>query len=96
VPNEGDSIEIVCGSNLDISGIAEFYSSLKQHLDAGNKVILKADDIDRVDTSALQLLCSFFREATKQGMIPRWESPSQALIDSAVLLGIAELLHLDK
>jgi ABC-type transporter Mla MlaB component len=92
---EQDNIfEVPCGEILDISGVRELYDVLKQSIESTLPVEIDASSIERVDAAALQLLCSFVREAKKRGKEVRWIQPSQALTASARLLQLEEILDL--
>ncbi len=92
---EGDAeAPISCGDSLDITQVSELHARLGEALAAGGAVVLQASAVERADAAALQLLCSFFREAAERGVSLRWESPSAALLDAARLLDLQQCLHL--
>lgn len=89
----GKSIKIDCADVMDISGVAEL-SSMLQEIGNGFTVTFKAEGVERIDTSTLQLLTSFIRDASTRDISVEWKNPSAALINSARLLGLVEHLHL--
>ena len=90
------SHEINCGEILDISSISEVHRQFVEALKLGQPVTLNADQVERADTSALQLLSAFFHDAIAQQQSIQWSNPSDALCRSAALLGLSELLNLNK
>jgi len=51
---------------------------------------IRAEDVESIDTAALQLLISFVNEAKSKGKSIKWESCSDKLEDSSGLLAIKE------
>ncbi|MDO1530415.1 STAS domain-containing protein [Fulvimonas sp. R45] len=56
--------------------------------------VLDGAAVERVDTSALQLLAAFRRDAVARGVAVRWHGASAALREAAGLLGLARALDL--
>jgi ABC-type transporter Mla MlaB component len=52
--------------------------------------------VESADASALQLLTAFYREASNRGVKVYWHEPSEALRESAALLGLSEELELPR
>lgn len=86
--------ELDCGSTLDISCVGEFRAQCLDALNDGQNVMLKADELERTDTAALQVLVALFQDAKLQQKTVEWQAPSEALCQSAALLGLTELLQL--
>lgn len=78
----------------DISLVAELHEELKK-LFKHEKVILDVAKVERIDTSSLQLLYAFIQEAKINNVEVAWRSPSEAMTNSANLLGMEEALQLD-
>ena len=89
----GKSKRIDCADVMDISGVAEL-SSILQEIDNGYTVTFEAEGVERIDTSTLQLLTSFIRDASTRDISIQWKDPSEVLVNSARLLGLVEHLHL--
>lgn len=85
---------VSCKESLDISVAADFYAELKQALASGKPVSLNAAEVTRADTSCLQILCAFFKEARHTGMQVHWDSPSDNLREAARAIGVSEYLSL--
>jgi ABC-type transporter Mla MlaB component len=85
---------IVLASNCTVKDAAALKQSLCRHLDAAAVVILDVRQLERVDTSTLQLLCAFVRDRAAQQRQVEWLGDSPAIRDAARLLGVAPLLAL--
>jgi ABC-type transporter Mla MlaB component len=85
---------VSCGKVLGISTVNELYCSLKQSLESGLMIELDVSHVERIDTAALQLLCAFVCDSASSGRRIQWRRPTQALIASARLLQIHDLLTL--
>lgn len=79
----------------DISTVADAHSELKALL-GNDKVVIEAAQVERIDGASLQLLYSFIEEAKEKGVDVVWDSPSEALMNSAKLLGMVEALQINK
>ncbi|MBL1274968.1 MAG: STAS domain-containing protein [Ectothiorhodospiraceae bacterium] len=90
-----NSYEINCGEVMDINSIAEVHIQFVEALESGQPVVLNAKQVERADTSALQLLSTFFHDAIAQKQSVQWIEPSDSLCRSAALLGLSDLLNLN-
>ncbi len=90
----GNEISVNCGDTLDISKAAEFHQKLKSALGKGGEVVLDASELVRVDAASLQLCVAFFADAAARKVNAKWQSPSDALVRSAGLLGLSKQLGL--
>lgn len=94
---KSQSIEVCkirCEDSMDISIVSEFYEKLKKSLEMNVSIIIEAGNVEKVDASILQILCSFFLEASLRGVDVSWNNPSERLRFSARLIGVDELLFL--
>jgi anti-anti-sigma regulatory factor len=57
-------------------------------------VTLDLEQLQRIDTAALQVITSFVRERDKDGHSTVWVGNAQALVSAAKLLGLSEILRL--
>ncbi len=89
-----DFFHIECAEVLDISGVAEFHARCLEALEMQQNVMLNASQVDRVDTAALQVLGALIQDANTRKQTVQWETPSESLCQSAVLLGLSEILCL--
>lgn len=91
--NSPDNVQrINLGEVLDISTVSELKSKLVAVLENQGSVVLEANEIEKADTSALQVLMAFVQDARVQKQNVKWYQPSQALIRSADFIGLRELL----
>lgn len=91
--NSPDNVQrINLGEVLDISTVSELKSKLVAVLENRGSVVLEANEIEKADTSALQVLMAFVQDARVQKQNVKWYQPSQALIRSAGFIGLRELL----
>ena len=83
-----------CGSKLDISQAQAIHKRVIKALSKSSTIELKADQVEKADTSGLQIFVALQREVALTGGELVWKRPSQPLIDTAKLLGLDQLLHL--
>lgn len=83
-----------CGENLDITEVATLYSRLQKSLARSSHIELKADTVMKADTAGLQLFVALQREVKETGGGLTWKKPSQALLETAALLGLDRELGL--
>ena len=80
--------------SFDITVADKFRIKLLEALSCSKSIELNAENIERADTSALQVLCAFFKDAKVKGVKVSWIKPSLALKESAKLLGLISTLEL--
>jgi len=90
-----NSITIQCEENLNIAGVNLLHQDLKTAIHDADEIVLKADKIERIDAASLQIFAALFNETEKLGVTVRWDNPSAALIDSAKILGLSDVLKID-
>ncbi|MCW8901571.1 MAG: STAS domain-containing protein [Gammaproteobacteria bacterium] len=78
----------------DISSVAGVYEEMKVLL-KNKKVILDGEKVERIDTASLQLFYSFVQQAKMNSVEVVWRSPSDAIKNSARLLGMEDALQLN-
>lgn len=61
----------------------------KQNYD---KLVIKADQVQRADTAGLQLMLSFVFAAREQHIDLIWSKPSKKLQEAAAILGLQQAL----
>lgn len=84
---------IVLAANCSVKDAAELKLSLCQHLDT-EIVLLDVGNVERVDTSTMQLLCAFVRDRAAQQRKVQWVGDASVIRDAAYLLGVDALLSL--
>jgi len=92
---QSKSVELVLDETIEISNLASFYDQLSKHLRSSNPVIVNAGKVKRVDTSALQLLCSWYKAALEKNIVITWKHADGTLRSSATRLGLAKYLCIE-
>ncbi len=95
--SNGEMVEgnnITCSGVMDISRAAKFHQEVKAALGKGGVIVLDAAEIERIDTTILQLLLGLCRDAAARKVQVKWLAPSDALIRAAALLGLSKPLGL--
>lgn len=93
-PVSGETISIDCGTALGMAQVAELRARLVAALGQGKPVVLRAVDVEQVDTAALQLLLAYWQDTKGRGVPAQWEAASPALRQAARLLGLGGHLGL--
>jgi hemoglobin-like flavoprotein/ABC-type transporter Mla MlaB component len=78
----------------DISQSAALKAELLALLDKQQTIQIDASRVERIDGTALQLLCALFVEAENNNVSLQWVEPSQALLQAAKYSGLTSLLNL--
>jgi len=87
---------LILEESLDITVINEFYNKLKKLLsEKDSPIAIDARNLKRIDTSALQLLCAWFRETRNNNIPVVWKNADGILKQSARLLGLSEYLAME-
>jgi len=84
-------VSIQCEENLNIAGVKLLYIDLKTAIHDADEIVLKADKVERVDAASLQLFAALFNESKKLGVEVRWDGPSDSIIRSAKIIGLADM-----
>jgi anti-anti-sigma regulatory factor len=84
---------IVLGDRLTIVQAAELHRTLVKRLAEGRRIVVDGTQVEEIDTAILQLLTSLWRTGTERGIACTWHGASDALRRTAVLVGVAEILH---
>lgn len=85
---------ISLSGSLDITQVESLRASLAHGLEQGLPILLQADQLERVDAAALQLLCAFMRGAEVAGLECTWSQVPPALRDAARVTGLGACLAL--
>lgn len=78
----------------DISQSAALKTEMLSLLETQQTIQIDASRVERIDGSALQLLCALFVQADNTGVSLQWIEPSDALLQAAKYSGITALLNL--
>lgn len=87
---------IVLDPVLSIQNVAQLHERLLGALDSSIKIEIDASAVTMVDTATLQLLLILKRTAIKQQKQVAIDFPSDRFIEAADLLGISEMLEVDR
>lgn len=85
-------LELCLDSQCDITKIDELYSNIHKALNEGENINLNVDKVEKVDTSALQLVLAALLYAKDLGLEFNLINPSECFVKSAKTIGIAEQL----
>lgn len=85
---------VAMASNCTVKDAAAIRRSLCEVADAAGQVVIDAGAVERVDTAVMQVLVAFVRDRLGRDREVTWRAPSIALLDSAHLLGVSDLLTL--
>lgn len=75
--------------NLHIDEAAELRTVLLEELQREGELRLELSEVSQCDTAALQVLCALRRSAEQQGKPLHLESPSMAVRETTMTLGVA-------
>jgi hemoglobin-like flavoprotein/ABC-type transporter Mla MlaB component len=78
----------------DISQSAALKTELLALLDKQQTIQIDASRVERIDGTALQLLCALFVQAETNNVSLQWVEPSEALLQAAKYSGLTNLLNL--
>lgn len=90
------ALSLKCADTLNIALAREYHQKLDAALTEGRAVNIEAAAVERIDGAMLQLFCAFRFAAQEQGLSVRWKSVSDAMRDSARLMGLDTALGLDQ
>ena len=85
---------IVLESIITIAEAAVLKELLLPHIGRKDEINIDGSRVESADTAALQVLLAFVRSARTQGATVRWTRVSDALLNAALLLGIARLVNM--
>ncbi len=85
---------IVLAGRLTIVDATQLRRTLQAALAGGGPVVLDGTRAEDTDTAILQLLASLWRTCLAREIGCRWEGVSEALRESANLIGLTEALHM--
>ena len=96
IRRRNNQVRLVLNENLTISQAALLHKKLSKGLAAKLPLILNAERVRQVDTAALQVLVAFCKNAQKQGLSLRYQTPGDYLYLSLRLSGLATALEPNK
>ena len=60
-----------------------------------DEINIEASAVERIDGSALQLLCALFQYSKDNNLVIHWINPSDVVLESATTLGLKKILELN-
>jgi len=98
--NENESLneegKLILDATLNIQNVTHLYEQARVLLEGQDKIEIDASSVTTIDTATLQLLIVLKQSAVKLGKEIVFDFPSDKFIDSAELLGLAEMLEIDQ
>ncbi len=94
-PND-EGGKLTLDATLNIQNVSHLYEQVLVLLEGQDKIEIDASSVIAIDTATLQLLIVLKQSAVKLGKEIVFDFPSDKFIDSAELLGLAEMLEIDQ
>ena len=85
---------LLLNSIQDISKSQALKHDMLALVNDNDEIDIHASEVERIDGSALQLLCALFNYADQNNLVINWINPSDALKESAQILGMQQILEL--
>lgn len=92
VGEESAGPQVDLDATLTIQNVVKLYEKLKDSFAVHDQIEINASDVSSIDTATLQLLVSLKKEAVKQQKQVTIIYPSPRFVESAQLLGLADML----
>ena len=92
--SEETKIVINCEPYMDISDANNIHKELMSALESNADVDIDASEVERIDTSVLQLFYSFMNEAKLRNVNVRWSKVAEPVEAAANTLGLRGQLGL--
>ena len=78
----------------DISKAETLHEKLESYLNDGVNVNIDASQVERIDTSVIQILLSIFSTMEKQHLQASIKDPSETFQKAASMLGVSDFLRI--
>jgi len=93
--NDSSHPVLILNSVQDISKSQALKNDMLTLVNDNDEIDIDASGVERIDGSALQLLCALFNYAKQNNLTINWLNPSEVLTQSAKTLGVLEILELN-
>lgn len=80
------------GSSCTMREAAQLKAELLKLLDSADPVVLDVAAVERIDTSALQLLCAFVRDRRARRLNTSWTGCQPAFSEAVDILGLNQAM----
>ena len=91
---QSDQAVLQLHSVQDIGKSQALKNDMLALINDNDEINIEASEVERIDGSALQLLCALFQYSSDHNLVIHWIKPSNAVIDSATTLGLKTILEL--
>lgn len=78
----------------DISKAEVLHEKLESYLNDGVNIAIDASQVERIDTSVIQVLLSLFSSMEKQHLQAAIHAPSEPFLKAASMLGVSDFLRI--
>lgn len=85
-------MDIKFQSQFGIQVVSDLKAELESAIEADDKIVLDASDVESMDTAALQLLVAFVQHAALKKREFEWREPTDAFFDAVKLMGLNDVL----
>jgi hemoglobin-like flavoprotein/anti-anti-sigma regulatory factor len=79
----------------DISKSQALKNDMMLLINDSDEIDIEASEVERIDGTALQLLCALFNYSQQNNLVINWLNPSEVLLQSAQTLGLHKVLELN-
>lgn len=87
---------IILDAMLTIQNVARLHERLQKCYSANDLIEIDAAQVESIDTATLQLLTALKKEAVRHQKEIVFSAPSRRFIESAGLLGLLEILDIER
>ena len=95
-PEQEDDSKLTLDATLNIQNVTDLHERLLVLLERKDKIEIDASAVVSIDTATLQLLIVLKQTAIKLQKEVVFDFPSDKFVESAELLGLAEMLEVDQ
>lgn len=95
IENSADPV-IILDATLTIQNVVKLHERLQICYSANDSIEINASQVESIDTATLQLLTALKKEAVKQQKQIVFSAPSRRFIESAGLLGLLDILDIER
>lgn len=88
--------QVSCGERLSIDRVEQLYGDFEAALSEGGDIELDAEQLVFCDSAGLQLAIALQQKLATTDHQLRWRSPPAVLVETAQILGLAQILNLNE
>ncbi|OCQ19625.1 hypothetical protein A7985_19580 [Pseudoalteromonas luteoviolacea] len=79
-------------SELAINKVEELHQQFVQELETGQPICIDINDVSKVDTATIQMLCALQKRLINSDQQITWHGESPVLFESVEQLGLTDIL----